>query len=186
MHFQCRHALIHSSGPCDPHFEHLVQPLWRAHSRLDRQAPHILPPLLQQTDQVIDSQHDIANQLILRHTHIPYGNTQTQHLLQLELDRALHLCHLHIQVLSVSDRGWEFAGFGKTGAKETRNLAHERVRGDEGIVFAGELLDQLLVLVEFLKIIGRHGVDAVVFGAVDVVLVSEDTVALLAFSCHGE
>lgn len=154
----------------------LVHPLRRAHTRLDRQAPHILPPLLQQTDQIINRQHDIANQLILRHAHIPHRHPHTQHLLELKLDRALHLRHLLREVLGMRDRGGELAGLGEAGAQETRDLAHERVGGEEGVVFARELLDELFVLVEFLQVVGRHGVHAVVFGPIDVVLVAEDAV----------
>ena len=38
---------------------HLVQSLRRAHTRLDSQAAHVLPSLLQQADQVVDGQHDV-------------------------------------------------------------------------------------------------------------------------------
>ena len=47
----------------------------------------------------------------------------------------------------MGDWRWELAGLGQTGTEETRNLLDEGVGGDEGIVLAGELLDQLLVLV---------------------------------------
>jgi len=75
----------------------------------------------------------------------------------------------------VGNRGWKLASLGKTGAEETGDLLYEGVRGDEGVVLAGELLDELLVLVEFLQVVRRHGIDAVVFGAIDVMLVTEDT-----------
>jgi hypothetical protein len=64
--------------------------------------------------------------------------------------------------------------FRETRTQQTRDLLDESVGGDKGIVFAGKLLDQLLVLVEFLEIVGGHGVDAVVLGSVDVMLVTED------------
>jgi hypothetical protein len=47
----------------------------------------------------------------------------------------------------VRDGSWEFAGLGETGAEETGNLLDKGVGGDEGVVFACELLDELLVLV---------------------------------------
>ena len=52
-------------------------------------------------------------------------------------------------------------------------MLDEGVGRDEGIVLARELLDQLLVLVELLQVVRRHGVDAVVLRAVDVVLVAQ-------------
>lgn len=73
------------------------------------------------------------------------------------------------------DGSGELAGFGETGAEETGDLFDQCLRGDEGVVFAGELLDEFLVLIELLEVVGRHGVDAVVFGAVDVVLITQDT-----------
>lgn len=63
---------------------------------------------------------------------------------------------------------------GQTGTEQTGNLLDEGVGGDEGIVLARELLDELLVLVELLEIIGAHGVDTAVLGTINVVLVTED------------
>lgn len=64
---------------------------------------------------------------------------------------------------------------GETRTQETRDLLDQGVGGDESIVLAGELLDQLLVLVELLQVVGGHGVNTVVLGPVDIVLVTEDT-----------
>lgn len=63
---------------------------------------------------------------------------------------------------------------GQTGTEQTGNLLDEGVGGDEGIVLARELLDELLVLVELLEIVGAHGVDTAVLGTINVVLVTED------------
>jgi hypothetical protein len=48
----------------------LVQPLGRRHRSLDCQTANVLPPFFQQTDQVVDRQHDVRDQLILSHAHI--------------------------------------------------------------------------------------------------------------------
>ena len=74
----------------------------------------------------------------------------------------------------MGDGRGELAGFGETGAEEAGDLLDERVGGDEGVVLAGELLDELLVLIEFFQVVRGHGVDGMVFGAVDVMLVAED------------
>lgn len=65
---------------------------------------------------------------------------------------------------------------GKTGTQETRNLLDEGVRRDEGIVLLGKLLDELLVLVELLQVVGGHGINTKVLGTIDIVLVTENAV----------
>jgi hypothetical protein len=87
----------------------LVQTLRRRHGRLDRQAAHVLPTLLQQRDEVIDGKHDVANQLILGHANIAHSDSHAQHLLQLELDGRLDLCDLDVEVVGVGDGGGELA-----------------------------------------------------------------------------
>ncbi len=68
---------------------------WR-HGGFDRQAAHVLPALLEQRDQIIDGQHDVANELILGHANIAHRDSHAQHLLQLEFDGRLDLGHLGV------------------------------------------------------------------------------------------
>lgn len=142
----------------------------------DSQAPDILPALLQQGDEVVDSQHNVTDQMVLGHPNIPNSNTETQHFLELELDGALDISDLLREVLGVGDGSGEFSGLGQTGAEKTGNLLDQLLGGDEGVVFARELLDELFVLVEFLQIVDRHGLERVVLGTIDVVLVAENAV----------
>jgi hypothetical protein len=91
----------------------------------------------------------------------------------------------------VGDGCGEFSGLGETGAEETGNLLDEGVGSNEGIVLACELcklvskilevldvalltLDELLVLIQLLQIVAGHGVDTMVLGAINIVLVTED------------
>lgn len=76
------------------------------------------------------------------------SNTQTQDLLELELDGGADLSDLVGEVLRVGHGGGELAGLGETGTKQTRNLLDEGFGSEESIVLLGELLDELLVLVE--------------------------------------
>jgi hypothetical protein len=154
MKFQSNHMYIESTtGNMTPiaHTLHtifrLVETLWWGHGSLDGQATNVLPALLQQGHEVVDSQHDVTDQLILSHADIADGDTHAENLLKLELDCGLDIGDLVGEILSVGDWGWEFASLGETGSEETRNLLDEGVGRDEGIVLACELLDQLLVLV---------------------------------------
>ena len=63
---------------------------------------------------------------------------------------------------------------GQTGSQETRDLLDQAFGSDEGIVLAGKLFDELLVLVELLQVISRHGVDTTVLGTIEIVLVTQD------------
>ncbi len=68
---------------------------------------------------------------------------------------------------------------GKTRTQETRNLLDKSVGGDEGVVLASKLLDQLLVLVKLLQVVGRHGIDSAMLGTIDIVLISKNAADLL-------
>jgi hypothetical protein len=117
----------------------LVQALGGAHGGLDGQGAHVLPALLEQRNEVVDGQHDVADELILGHANVANGNTHAENLLQLELDGGLDLVHLLLEVLGVGDRGRELASLGETGTEETGNLLDEGIRGKEGVVLASEL-----------------------------------------------
>jgi len=146
---------------------------WR-HGSLDGQASNVLPSLLQQRDEVVDSQHDVTNQMILGHANVSDGNTQAKDLLQLELDGRPDIRQFTSEIFVMRNRGWEFSGLGQTRSQETWNLFDQVLGSDEGIVLPGELLDQLLVLVELLQVVNRHGVDSNMLGTIDIVLVTED------------
>lgn len=66
---------------------------------------------------------------------------------------------------------------GQTGAQETRNLLDQSLGSDKSIVLASKLLDELLVLVQLLQVISRHGIDTTVLGTINIVLVTENAVS---------
>lgn len=154
--------------------ERLVETLGRRHGSLDDQATDVLPSLLQQRDKVVDGQHDVGNQLLLGHADVTNSDSQAKNLLELELDGGLDLVDLAGKVVVVADGGGELASLGQTGTEKTGDLLDQGVGGDESRVLAGQLLDQLLVLVELLQVVGGHGVDTTVLRTIDIVLVTED------------
>ena len=160
--------------PNNPVDNALVQALGGAHGGLDGQGAHVLPALLQERDEVVDGQHDVTDQLVLGHADVADSDTHAENLLQLELDGGLDLGHLVGEVLSVRDGCGELSGLGQTRTQETGDLLDQGVGSHEGIVLACELLDELLVLVELLQVVGGHGIDTVVLGTIDIVLVTEN------------
>lgn len=110
-----------------------------AHGRLDVEGLDVLPVLLQQGDEEVDGQHDVGEELVVGHLDVADGNTQAEHLLKLELDGALDLGDLLLEVLGVGDGGGELAGLGETWAKETGDLLDQSVGRQESVVLLGEL-----------------------------------------------
>ena len=70
-----------------------------------------MPSLLQERDKVVDSQHDVGDQLILSHANVSDSDTHAENLLQLELDRGLDFVDLAAQVFIVGDGCREFTGY---------------------------------------------------------------------------
>lgn len=154
----------------------LVDALWWRHGSLDGQGTNVLPSLLQERDEVVDGQHNVTDQLILSHTNVSDGDTQAKNLLELELDGGLDIGDLGGEILSVGDWGWELAGLGETWTEETGDLLDELLRGEESVVLLGELLDELLVLVELLQILNGHGLESQMLSTIDIVLVTKNAV----------
>jgi len=125
---------------------------------------NVLPLLLQERSQKVGSKLSVDNDILFGHFDVSNGNVQAHDLLHLELDGSLNLVDLLLHVIVVSQKGRELTRLGKTGTKKTRNLLDHVVGGQEEIVFLGELLHQLLVLVKLLQVLNSHVVDADTIG----------------------
>lgn len=77
--------------------------------------------------------------------------------------------------------GRELSSLGKTRTQETRDLLDESLGSNEGIVLASKLLDELLVLVELLQVIGGHGINTTVLGSVKIVGITENADEFVSF-----
>jgi hypothetical protein len=131
--------------------------------------------LLQQGDEEVDGQHDVGNQLIFSHLEVTDGNTQTENLLKLELDGGTDFVGLIGQGVAVRDGGRELTNLVETRTQKTRNLLDQSLGGKESIVLLGELLDELLVLVELLKIVNRLEFHTGTLSLVTVESITKDT-----------
>ena len=128
----------------------------------------ILPMLLKKRDEEVDGKHDVGEELIIRHLDVADGDTEAENFLKLELDGALDLGNLLLEVLAVRDGGGELAGLGETGAQETRDLLDKSLGSKESVVLLGELLDELLVLIELLQVLNGHELEVDELGTVDI------------------
>ena len=87
----------------------LVDSLRRRHGSLDGQATNVLPALLQQRHEVVNSQHDVSDKLLSVHANVANGDTHAQNLLQLELDGRLDFDDLCGKVIGVRNGSRELA-----------------------------------------------------------------------------
>jgi len=134
----------------------------------------VLPVLLEERDQEVDGKHDVGKDLVLSHVAVSDGDTEAENLLELELDGRLDLVDLVLEVLGVRDGGRELTGLGKTGTEQSRDLLDQSLGSKEGVVLLGELLDELLVLVELLQVINGHVLKLDLLGSVNVSGIGEN------------
>jgi hypothetical protein len=75
---------------------------------------------------------------------------------------------------------------GQTRTQQTGDLLDQGVGGDEGIVLASQLLDELLVLVELLQVVGAHGINTAVLRTIDIKLVTQNADAHVRAGDRGQ
>ena len=92
----------------------------------------------------------------------------------MELDGRLQIVDLLFHVVIVRQEGREFTGLVKTGTEKTGNLLDQGFGGQESVVLLSQLLDLLLLFVQFLEVIGGHASDVLFLGLVDMLLVSKN------------
>jgi hypothetical protein len=109
----------------------------RAHGALDVQGSDVLPVLLEERHQEVDGGLDVVVQLVLGHFDAADGDTHAQHLLHLELDGALDLSHLGLDVVTVSDQGGELASLVQSRTEETGDLTDDDLGSEEVVVLLG-------------------------------------------------
>lgn len=134
----------------------------------------VLPVLLEKRHEEVDRQVHVLGEFIGCHVDVSDGHRQAQDFLHLELDGSLDFVDLLGHGLGVGEKTGELAGLVETGTEQTWNLLDERLGGEEGVVFLGQLLHQLLVLVELLQSFGVHEGHVVGLGLVAMLLVTED------------
>ena len=102
------------------------------------------------------------------------SHCQRQHLLHLELDSGLHLINFGHHVLTVGRQGRQLVSLIQAWAQDSWDLLDQRLWSQKGI-FLGKLLDQFLVLIEFLQHLNVRVGDIHSLGLITVLLVPQDT-----------
>jgi hypothetical protein len=103
----------------------------------------VVPVLLQERDEEIDRNEHVLPQLMGFHGNVTDGDTETQDLLQLELNVGTDFIGLLLKILRVSSHNRELTQLRHGGPEETRNLRDQRLRPEEGVERLGEPGDYL-------------------------------------------
>jgi len=145
-----------------------------AHSCLDCEDTDVLPASLEEGDEEVDSTLDVGLDLLLSEIDIADSNAEAESLLHLELDLALDLEDLGLEVIRVLDDSGELTSTVKARAEDLGDLTENRVRGKESLVLLGKTLVLLLVLADGLEVVDAHAGKAESLGLVDVDLVTHN------------
>merc|ERR1712054_41138 len=152
----------------------LIDAVRLAHGGLDVQSLDVLPVLLEEGHKEVDRNHDVGVHLVVRHLDVRSGDTEGQHLLELELDSGTDAVNLLDDVLTVLEQGRELTELVHGRSKQTGDLLKDGLGSKEEAVLAGKLLDLLLVLVEGLEGLNVHARDASGLGGLDVLGITKD------------
>jgi hypothetical protein len=147
----------------------------RAHGTLDVNHLDVLPSLLKKRDQEVHRKLDIKDNFVVSHTDVGDGKGQASHLLHLELDGSLDGINLVLKNVVLIKGGGELTSLVEARTKDTRDLLDQGGGGQEVIIFLGELLNKLLVLVELLQVLNGHLVNSHLVGLLAMLGISKDT-----------
>jgi len=139
-----------------------------AHGGLDVDRPEVVPSLLEEGGEEVDTHEDVLSELLLSHLLVADSDGHAGDLLELELDGSAGIIDLGSQVLVVGDDLGEHTNTVEDGSEDGGDLLDEGVAGKEEGVLLGPLLDELLVLVEGLQELEVNNVDADVLSLDDV------------------
>merc|ERR1719318_2266056 len=101
------------------------------------QRTHILPVLLQQRYQEINSQKYILSKIVFTHANMSDSHRQTQHLLHLEFNGSFDVFKFVLKFFTVSHHSWKLTSLVQSRTKQSRNLFDQGVRCDERIILLG-------------------------------------------------
>ena len=148
--------------------------------------PNVVPVLLQQRGQEVDGQGDVLSLFFLGHVQISYSHSQTQHLLQLELDGRHGVVDLFHHIFVGSHSGREFVDFCEGRAYKFGNLLDDAFGSQQNRVGLEVFLHGLAVLVEFLQAFCVNEGDACSLSLITVDLISQDDCPKLGSRHMGE
>jgi len=118
-----------------------------------------MPSLFQEGDQEIECHDNVLSELFISHFLVTGSNIQVGNLLELPLDGSSDIIDFLSNWVILGDWSWEHTNSVKDWTEDGWDLLNKGISGQKGVVLLGPLLDELLVLVEFLKEIHVDDID---------------------------
>jgi hypothetical protein len=144
-----------------------------SHGSLDLDGLNVVPVLLQEGRQIVESHNNVLSDGLVIHGFVGYGLIQAGNLLELPVHGTLNIIDLFGKWLVVGTWFWEHTNLVEHWTEHDWDLLDEDISGEEEGVFLGPLLDKFLILVELLELI--HGdnidVDSVSLNLISVLLI---------------
>ena len=134
-----------------------------SHCRLYMDRLYVVPSFLKQGAQEVERHDDVLSDLLVGHFLVGDGDVHVGDLLQLPLNRGLHVIKLLVERLLVSDWSRESTDSVKNWTEDNWNLLNEGISGEQKIELLGPLLDEFLVLIELLQVVQGGDLDGAAF-----------------------
>ena len=104
-----------------------------AHCGLDVNRPEVVPSLLEEGGEEVDTHEDVLSELLLSHLLVADSDGHAGDLLELELDGSAGIIDLGSQVLVVGDDLGEHTNTVEDGSLDVGDLLDEKVTGKEEV-----------------------------------------------------
>lgn len=111
---------------------------------------------------------------VLAHTRPEWAADARTYLLHLEFDGGFDLVDFGGHRFVVLQQTRKLAGLVQAWTQQTWDLLDQRLGGQEGVVFFGQLLHQFLVFVQLFQVVGVHVRDIVGLSLVAMLLIAQD------------
>lgn len=130
-----------------------------AHGSLDVDGLEVVPSLLEHGDEEVEGHHDVSLEFFVVHVSFTDGTSHAGDLSELELNGSSGVVDGGDKGLSLGDDGGEHLDSVKDGSDDNGDSLQTGIGSEEEIELLGPLLDELLVLVELLKLIKGGDID---------------------------
>jgi len=154
---------LHSYSTCSEDSDTL------AHGRLDVNSFHVMPSLLQQGSQEVEGHNGVLSDLFISHGFVSNGNVQVGNFLKLPLDGSSSVIDLLGDIVILGDWCWEHTNSVKNWTKGKWNLLDEGVSSQKNGVLLSPLLNQFLILVEFLEEVHVNNINTLQVGGLGLI-----------------